>query len=291
MKLKTLTSLGMMLMLAFVVAFSSCTKDEKETTDKDPTDNSPKPTVTLKQDLLGGTYWVSRNMVWPVGTKVRFGLMANYDKEIVNIKVTRKVIDGPGAGQTLVLLDSNINSKKFPMEGSEYEMLVDGPQVQQVLVFTFAATAADGSVGELSIEIRPDVTLGKRMDETLWDRNANGAYDVVQGVSINKDQEQGRHDMVLIASGGSFKLGSGNGSKFKMYNGTTLFDGFNSYATLQTGWNGAGAELNETVVLSEVTNDYKFVMVKSAQNNRIYVLDVFEINADHVYFDLIGEGL
>lgn len=291
MKLKTLTSLGTMLMLAFVVAFSSCTKDDDEIKDKDPIDTSPKPTVTLKKDLLGGTYWVSENKIWPVGTKVRFGVMANYDKEIVNIKVTRKVIDGPGAGQTLVLLDSNINAMKFPMEGSEYEMLVDGPQPQQVLVFTFAATAADGSVGELSIEIRPDVTLGKRMDETLWDRNANGAYDVVQGVSIDKDQEQGRHDMVLVTSGGSFKLGSGNGSKFKMYNGTTLFDGFNAYATLQTGWNGAGAELNETVVLSEVTNDYKFIMVKSAQNNRIYILDVYEINADHVYFDLIGEGL
>jgi hypothetical protein len=296
MKINHFTSFKLfsfLFVLATAFLMTSC--KDKNTDDDNNNNNGGTgvgPKVTLYEDILGGDYWTSKNVIVPIGRRLRFGMNAEYDKGISHVKAIRKVIQGPGSVSETVILDKVFDGNKFPADTATFMIMADGPVAQQVLVFTFIATGKDGSTGEISIEVRPDITVGERQDQALWNRNANGAYNLTEGVSINLDQDSKLHDIKLSKSGNSFKLISGNNSKFKMYKGTTLFKGFNTYQVILNEWNKSGNELNETFVLTEEPSDlYDFVLVKSNQNGLIYVIDVFEINDDHIYFDVIGENL
>lgn len=291
MKLKRFTILGLSFILVAALALTGCSKDDEGSNKDDDNgggNTGPRPTVTLKEDATGAFYYISRNMTWPIGQNVRFAMKAEYDKDIVNIKIVRRITSGPGVGDETVLRDSTLEEgvKTFP-DNDFYTILAFGPGPQQILVFTFIATASDGTEGSVAIEIRPDVSVGMRENQTLFDRNANGAYDVVQGIALDRDQDFDKQDLRLAPVGNTFKITSPNGSKFKRYLGSTVFEGFNSYERIESGWNASGSELNETHALDE--EDDGFIMVKSAQNNRIYVFQVFTIENNYVVFDIIGE--
>lgn len=295
MKLKRLTLFAFVLMSAIAFSISGC-KDDDGTPpggDDGGTAVDPNaPVVTLYTTGAGGDlYWTFKNKTVPLGEKIRFGVEVQCPTEIAKVELIRKTTAGPQNGTSIVVWDTTLNETFTTKTRIKEELIVEGVVATQVVVFTFKITAKNGLTGETSVEIKPEVSVGLREAQSLFDRTENGAYDLVQAVSLSKANETSRHDLKLAASGDGFKFVSGNGSKFKLYIGTTGFDGFTNNDRINTAWNASGAELTETPKLEEFANDYDFILVKSAQNNSIYVVFVYEIKADEVLFDYRGEGL
>jgi hypothetical protein len=294
MNLKRLTLTATALFMGFALAITGCKKDDGSTKKDDngggTTVDPDAPVVSLRSSFPGDLYWVWENKIWPVGNKVRFGVEVKCPTEIAKVEVFRKTISGPNAGTEIVIWDTTLN-ETITNKTQIKELLTDGVVATQTVIFIFKATAKNGKTGQAQIQISPDVAIGERQDQTVWNRNENGAYDLREAVSLNLDQAPARHDIKLAKTGNDFRFTSGNNSKFKPYNGTRFFPGFNNTANLTQAWNESGPELTQTPILSEDATDYKLILVKSNQNNSVYVISIYEVNTDHVVFDVRGEGI
>jgi hypothetical protein len=290
MKLKRLTKFTFITMIAAAMAISSCKKEKEK---EKEVEEGPRPKITLRAGPVGTLEWLSANATRGADVDIKFGVKAEYDKPLTKIRIVRRITDGPSSGTEAVLLDSTLNPADNILLFPASDFFVVNSKsglARQTVVFTISASANDGSTGTLAIEVRPEVTLGIRENQKIFSKNEDGAYDVVQGINMNLNQDAKMQDIRLTKTSTSFKFTSGNGTKFRHYNGSLIWTGFMAgYDRIETAWAQGGSEMTESKEFSDAS--YKLIVVRSGQNNRLYIINVFNTGADFAEFDVIGEGL
>ncbi|MCO6495330.1 MAG: hypothetical protein J5I91_06595 [Bacteroidetes bacterium] len=294
MKLKKLTFILFTLAIAIAFSISGCKKKENPDSDGNNggggSNNNKGPKLEFySTGTVGDLYWTYQNRTLDIGVKVNMGVYITHSKKVKNLQIIRENISGPGKGDITTIFDTTLNEAYPTKTLVKQQLRTDGVVQAQIAVFTVKATDEDGNISEIKVEVSPSITVDERTG-IVWDRDEDNAFDLTRGVSVNKSEAKATHDIELAKSGDGFKFVSGNGSKFKLYNGSAVgLSRFENYDEIDAAWTASGAELTETPKLEEDPTSYKFILVKSTQNQRIYIIQIYIVDIDNVEFDYIGE--
>lgn len=294
MKLKKLTLVVFALATAVALSVTGCKKD-KGGDDKDgkgTTEPQNGPIIEFySTGVVGDLYWTYQNRTLDLGVKVNIGIYitSKNNKKVSKLQVIRENISGPGKGDKTTVFDTTLNEVYATKTLVKEQLRTDGVVAAQIAVFTIIATDEDGNTSEKSVEVSPAISVDQRTG-TVWNRDEDMAFDLLQAVAVAKTVAKATHDIELATSGNGFKFVSGNGSKFKLYTGTAVgLDRFGKYEDIDNAWSTSGKELTETPLLEEESSSYKFILIKSSQNQRVYILQLYIVEDDHIEFDYIGE--
>ncbi|MBX2984872.1 MAG: hypothetical protein LC109_10380 [Bacteroidia bacterium] len=295
MKLKKLTLIVFALATAVAFSVSGCKKDKDNGNGNNnnggggTTNNGKGPKLEFyTTGTVGDLYWTYQNRTLDIGVKINIGVNITHSKKVKSLQIIRENIAGPSKGVKTTLFDTTLNEAYPTKTLVKQQFRTDGVVVAEIAVFTLKATDEDGNITEVSVEVSPSISVDQRTG-TVWDRDQDNAFDLTHAVSVDKSVAKATHDIELAKSGNGFKFVSGNGSKFKLYTGSAVgLDRFGKYEDIDNAWTTSGAELTETPQILEESTEYKFLLIKSSQNQRVYIIQIYIVETDHVEFDYSG---